>query len=129
MVTSVRSVLNDDALFIIRVPLHPHVSVLCSDVRGSHLLVSVLLRVLRLGHDRSVVSDLLQSDVLGIPAAHHWHAGQRRVLRDPAGTTSALYEWTELRGTLHVTQISGPTRSPVAALEPSSSPEAGALTL
>lgn len=80
-------------------------SVFCSDVCGSHLLVSVLLRVLRLGHDRSVVSDLLQPDVLGVPAAHHCHVGQRRVRGDPAGAASALYERTELRGTLHVYRL------------------------
>lgn len=69
------------------------------DVCRSHLLVSVLLWVLRVGHGGSVVSDLLQPDVLCIPSAHHWHPWQRCVSRNPSGATSALHEWAKLGGT------------------------------
>lgn len=72
--------------------------ILGSDVRGAHLLVSVLLRLLGLVHDRPVVSDLLQPDVLRLPATHHRHARQGRVGPDAAATTSALRQRTELGG-------------------------------
>lgn len=69
-----------------------------TDVCGADLLVSVLLWILRVGHDWPVVSYLLQPDVLGFPTTHHWHTGQRRVSRDPAATTSSLCKRPELRG-------------------------------
>lgn len=72
-----------------------------TDVRGAHLLVSVLLWLLRFGHGRPVVSYLLQPDVLRVPTTHHWHTGQRRVGRDSPATTSALRERPELRGPLY----------------------------
>lgn len=81
----------------------PHVnsswlSLFPADVCGAHLLVSVLLWILRFGHDWPVVSYLLQPDVLCLPTTHHWHAGQGRVGRDSPATTSALCERPELRG-------------------------------
>lgn len=67
-----------------------------ADVRRSHILVSVLLWILGFSHDRPVVSDLLQLDVLCLPSTHHWHSGQRRVSGDSPTSTSALCERPEL---------------------------------